>query len=323
VSTQLSGQPWELDTRHLSAFRAIAATRSISRAATELGYGQSAVSQQLAALEKVVGRRLFDRGTGPRPVTLTPAGEALLPHAEWVLDHLDSARAELDRLDVGGSGSIRVGTFQSAGARLLPEVLAQYRQQWPNIAVTIHNETHDDDLETLVRNGSVDVAFSEGTFSVAGLERRELMHDRYIALVPPNHRLAASTSISLSELRGEDLIGGYVDDQCSTRSERAMQLAGIEQHIVFRTDDNATRQRLVHAGLGCAVVPGLTYEPGLENGAVAVPLTEDLHRVICLLWATDRTPSFALTRFIELAPSIVSDRINVRTSAPKKRVKRS
>jgi DNA-binding transcriptional LysR family regulator len=74
-----SAARWELDTRHLLALAAIARTRSVSRAAEELGYGQSAVSQQLAALERVVGARLVDRGTGPRPVTLTAAGLALLP----------------------------------------------------------------------------------------------------------------------------------------------------------------------------------------------------------------------------------------------------
>ena len=77
-----------IDSRHLSALAAIARTRSISRAAEELGFGQSAVSQQLAGLERIVGRRLVDRGTGPKPVTLTAAGDVLLTHATWILDRL-------------------------------------------------------------------------------------------------------------------------------------------------------------------------------------------------------------------------------------------
>jgi DNA-binding transcriptional LysR family regulator len=314
---QFSTQPWELDTRHLAALRSIASTRSISRAAIELGYGQSAVSQQLAALEKTVGQRLFDRGTGPRPVTLTAAGEALLPHAQWILDRLQCAQGELEQLDTGKAGSIRIGTFQSAGARLLPPVLATFRQQWPNISVSIHDEPQDSDLATLVRTGTIDVAFAESGGLGPGLEHCELFRDSFVVLVPPSHHLATSKRISLLELAGEDFIEGAAGNTCTTRSEQAIRAVGLEQRVVFRTDDNPTRQRLVDAGLGCAVVPGLTVERGLENGAVMVPLVEDIHRTICLVWSSERAPSFALSRFVEIAPKVIATRFAVEpTFAP-------
>lgn len=295
----------EIDSRHLSALVAIARTRSISRAAEELGYGQSAVSQQLAGLERIVGRRLVDRGTGPRPVTLTTAGEVLLAHATWILDRLATAAADLDHLDSGAAGSIRVGAFQSAGARLLPSVLASFRSQWPAITLAVHNETTDGELADLVRSGAIDVAFIESTHVDTGLDTVQLLVDRFVAIVPPGHRLASRKSVSLADFAGEDLVNGKATDSCTSKGESALRAMGIEPRVVFRTEDNPTRQRLVDAGLGCAVLPGLTVEPSLSNGAVMIPLVEDIHRTICLAWSSDRTPSFALTQFIATAKATI------------------
>lgn len=298
---QMSTQPWEIDTRHLEALIAIARTRSISRAAVELGYGQSTVSQQLAVLERTVGRRLVDRGTGPRPVSLTAAGEILLGHANWIIARLGLARDDLSRLDDGATGSIRIGTFQSAGASLLPQVLADYRSAWPSISVSLHNENRDGDLAGLLLRGSLDVAFVERSWVTDGLAHVELLIDDYVALVPPGHRLATRTTLSLADLADEDLIDGGPNDTCTARATQAFRALGSEPRIVFRTDDNPTRQRIVNAGLGCAVVPRLTVEAGLPDGGVVVALESELHRVICLAWPTERTSSFAVERFIATA----------------------
>ncbi len=303
---QDSTEPWGLDTRHLVALAAIARTRSVSKAAEELGYGQSAVSQQLAALERIVGHRLVDRGTGPRPVTLTAAGEMLLTHTNGVLDRLAAARRDLDRLDTGQDGSVAVGTFQSAGARLLPGVLAAFRASWPGIRVSIRNETQDGELPELIRSGALDAAFLSGASLGPEFEQVHLMTDRFVALVPPGHRLANRTSVSLSDFAGEDMVEGALGEVCSTRGEAALRAAGVETTAVFRTEDNPTRQRLVDAGLGCAVLPGLTVEPGLPNGAVIIPIVEDLSRAITLTWAADRTRSAALQRFIETTKQVVA-----------------
>src|SRR5438270_6018787 len=113
-----------VEARHLAALQAVAEESSFSRAAERLGYAQSAVSQQIAALEKVVGLRLVERPGGPRPVSLTEAGRVLSHHADHIQARLGAARADLDALAAGVAGTVRVGTFQSAGARILPAVLA-------------------------------------------------------------------------------------------------------------------------------------------------------------------------------------------------------
>jgi DNA-binding transcriptional LysR family regulator len=317
-----SNQPWELDTRHLLALVAIARTRSVSRAAEELGYGQSAVSQQLAALEKTVGVRLVDRGTGPKPVQLTEAGNVLLRHATSILERLAAARSDLESLDAGTSGSIRIGTFQSAGARLLPKILADYRRTWPAISIHLHTETFDGELAALLRDGALDVAFVEESSVGVGLDHVHLLTDKFVALVPPTHRFASLAAIHLHDFESEDMIEGESADACTIRAERAFRNIGVEPRVVFRTDDNPTRQRLVDAGLGSAVLPGLTVEAGLPNGAVVVPLIDELARRISLAWASDRTKSRALDAFIETATRLTFAEVAPNQSAPTEPVKR-
>ena len=112
-----------IDLRHLAALEAVARTRSFGRAARELGYTQSAVSQQIAQLERIVGQRLFHRPGGPRRVEPTEAGLLLLGHADAIVARLDAARADMAALAEGAAGTLRVGIYQSVGARIVPRLL--------------------------------------------------------------------------------------------------------------------------------------------------------------------------------------------------------
>src|SRR6478672_5688513 len=112
-----------VELRHLAALQALADEGSFGRAADRLGYTQSAISQQIATLERLVGERLVERPGGPRPVTLTEAGATLLHHARAIVARLQAAQADLTALSAGEGGSLRIGTFQSVGARMLPEVI--------------------------------------------------------------------------------------------------------------------------------------------------------------------------------------------------------
>lgn len=301
-----TNEPWGLDTRHLAALEAISRTKSLSRAAEELGFGQSAVSQQLAALERVVGQRLVDRGSGPRPVTLTAAGVSFLGHAVAILERLQTAKNDLESLAAGESGRISVGTFQSAGARLLPSVLVAFRKRWPEITVQLHEETSDGVLANRVMEGSLDVAFLEVSQAPVGLCVVELLKDRYVALVSPLHRLADRGTVSLSEFVGDEFVAGSESDPCTILSDGALRLAGVVPKVVFRTDENTARQRLVGAGLGVAISPGLTVEPSLSDGAVVLEIVEPLHRTIGLVWSAERTPSQAVFAFRDVAAEVLA-----------------
>src|SRR5213083_909354 len=122
-----------IELRHLAALKAVAEEGSFRGAASQLGYTQSAVSQQIATLERLVGEKLVERPGGPRPVSLTEAGRLLLRHADSIVARLQAAQADLQALRAGEAGTLRIGTFQSAGARVLPEIMRRFTAQWPQI----------------------------------------------------------------------------------------------------------------------------------------------------------------------------------------------
>src|SRR4051794_36751224 len=139
-----------VELRHLAALQALAEEHSFGRAAHRLGYTQSAISQQIATLERIVGERLVERPGGPRPVTLTEAGRLLLRHAESIMARLQAAQADLAALSAGAAGTLRVGTFQSVGAKVLPTVMRRFREGWPEVEIALHEAHSDAELATMV-----------------------------------------------------------------------------------------------------------------------------------------------------------------------------
>ena len=120
-----------VEIRHLTALAAVAEEGSFRRAATRLGYVQSAISEQIAALERIVGQQLVVRSRGAGAVELTDAGEVLLAHAHAILARVKAAEADLGALADGSAGSLRLGIYQSVGARIVPRLLPRYARDWP------------------------------------------------------------------------------------------------------------------------------------------------------------------------------------------------
>src|SRR5438270_10065086 len=150
-----------IELRHLTALEAVAREGSFGRAATTLGYTQSAVSQQIAALERIVGARLVDRPGGPRPVSLTEAGELLLRHAEAIVARLAAAQADLAALAEGEGGVLRVGIYQSVGQRILPELMRRYATAWPRVEIALTESASDEGLVSLVVRGVLDLTIAK------------------------------------------------------------------------------------------------------------------------------------------------------------------
>src|SRR5438128_1063890 len=148
-----------LELRHLVALKAIAEEGSFGRAATRLGYTQSAISQQIAALERIVGEKLVDRPGGPKPISLTEAGRLLVVHADGITARLRAAHADLRALGAGDAGPLHVGTYQSVGARVLPTLLRSFRKDWPKIDIRLVESADDRELVELVESGEADVSF--------------------------------------------------------------------------------------------------------------------------------------------------------------------
>ena len=285
-----------VELRHFAALQAVATEGSFGRAAGRLGYTQSAISQQIATLERIVGERLVERPGGPRPVSLTEAGHLLLRHADSIVARLKAAQADLHALQAGEAGTLRVGIFQSAGARLLPGIMLRFTQHWPQIDVML--EEHDDEeIADALERGDIDVGFVLLPVGDAPLETVELLRDPYVLLTPAGDELLERPS--LAAIAADPLIG-FRSGTSMEPVEAAFHGEGLEPRWAFRTNDNQTLQGLVATGVGRAIVPRLTVDEADPRTAV-VDLGVVAPRVIGLGRHRDRYTSPATRAFVETA----------------------
>jgi DNA-binding transcriptional LysR family regulator len=253
-------QTFEL--RHLRTFLAVLEEGTFGRAARRLAYTQSAVSQQIAALERTAGVRLFDRPGGPRPVVPTRAGELLAEHARAVLAAAEAARADLARFRDGDAGRLVVGTFQSVAVRVLPQVVGRLRAEAPGLRITLQEHEDSDVLLAELAAGRLDGCFIVGDPPAEpALEVTELGSDPFLLMSPSAERLAdEGAPVPLTMLRHLPLVGQPLN-RCQLLLERGLQANGVEPDVVFRTNDNGAVQAMVRSG-GChAVMPRLTIDP--------------------------------------------------------------
>src|SRR3989440_10380522 len=197
-----------VELRHFLALEAVAREHSFAKAAFALGYTQSAVSQQIATLERLVGQQLVERPGGRKPVSLTEAGRLLLTHAESIAARVAAAQADLTALGDGEAGTLRVGVFQSVGQRILPELMRRFVAAWPKVDVSLTESADDTELLMLVERGELDLTFSDLPLTEGPFDSVELLRDPYVLVVPADSDLAArGTTPPLREIAELDLIG--------------------------------------------------------------------------------------------------------------------
>jgi DNA-binding transcriptional LysR family regulator len=295
---------FSLELRHLAALEAVARTRSFGAAARDLGYTQSAISQQIAQLERSVGQRLVDRPGGPRRVELTDAGRLLLRHADAIVARLDAARADMAALAEGVAGTLRVGIYQSVGARILPGLLRRFKEDWPRVEVRVREETDATELLRLVEHGELDLTFADLPLPEGPFEAEEVLRDPYVLLVQAGSELAARDSAPpLRDLAGMPLVTWrHLGEPETSLRGRVPDL-----NVIFRSDDNGTLVGLVAEGLGVAVVPQLVVNP--RNPAyVALPFGNRIPpRRLAIVWHRDRYRSAAAHAFVELARDLSAE----------------
>ncbi len=293
----------DLEIRHLSALKAVAEEGSFGRAATRLGFTQSAVSQQIAALERAVGSPVFDRPGGPKRVELTPTGALLLEHAEAILGRIVTASDDLDRLRTGSAGHLTVGTFQSVSVRILPSVVKAMRAERPGVEIRLHeSDDHEAILEQLLA-GSLDVAFVVARIEDPRLDITELFFDPFVAVTARGDHGAVVGPMTAAELAELPLIGEQ-PSSCQLLIDRGLAGIGVEPEYVFRSSDNAALQAMVRSGLGCAVMPLLavdTEDPEVVVRPIEPPLPP---RPIAVATVAGRTLAPAVERFIEVTEEV-------------------
>lgn len=293
----------ELELRHLVAFDAVATEGTFARAAERLGYTQSAVSQQIAGLERIIGEKVFDRPGGPRPVVLTPLGAELLDRSRELLARVDAMSLELDLFRTGSVGKLAIGTFQSVSAMLLPRIVARMRDTFPSLDLHVFESDVESELEQALAGGDVEVSFLVGT-PPPELDSVHLLDDPFVLVARPDQFTPGP--VSVEQFAREPMIGQHAHS-CQLINEAGLRSAGLEPSYVYRTNDNGTVAAMVRAGMGVAVLPFLCVEP--EDPRVAIhaiqPPIPD--RSIFLAWRRGRTLSPAAERFVQLTTEASRD----------------
>jgi molybdate transport repressor ModE-like protein len=288
-----------LEVRHVRAFATVVELGSFSGAARELGYTQSAVSQQIGALERIVGGPVLSRPPGGRrPPELTDTGRVVLAHARPLLARVKAAQADVASLAGGERGQITVLTFQSFGARLLPTVLRVFRARCPDVEVRIEEALDSDRLLGAVESGEVDISFAALPLPEGPFAARELCDDPYVLVTS-----ADSGERSLDDLDGRRLLGIRGCQQYRF-VELELLARGVVPESISRFDNNAIIQALVAAGEGIAIVPELVID--VTDPHIAVhPLPELPARRLIAVRHRERTLSAAAREFLDAAAEAV------------------
>lgn len=284
-----------VELRHLAALAAIHAERSFRGAADRLGYVQSAVSQQIAQLELLVGARLVDRARGHAPpVQLTEAGLLLLEHASRILGQLDAAEADLRALATDGAQTLRVGVDQSVAMRLVPSALLKLADRDPGVDVQLEEASSDRAHVERVARVELDAAFGELPIASEPVECAEVLVDPCVLLVSRESPLAApGVRPQLADLVAVPLVtltGWPMMDLIETH----LRAAGHEPRHAMRANTHTTAQALVGAGVGPAILPRLAVNEDDPRIAL-VDLSELLpSRRVALYWHRGRRHVAAL-----------------------------
>lgn len=274
-----------LNLERLRSLHAIATYGSIAAAAEALHLTGSAVSQQMARLEREVGLPLLERHG--RGVRLTDAGEVLVGHARDILGQVESAEADLAARDRVVSGRLAIAAFATAARGLLPTVISALTGDHPGLRVTLSEQEPPETLR-LVTGGEFDIGvvqdWANAPLSVPDdLDQAMLLHDAADVALPIDHPLASRDVLALDELTGEDWIGWMPGQVCQDWLVQTMRGLGVEPRITHTVAEHPTHLALVAEGLGVALIPRLGRGP-LSHGVRFVPLAPTLERHVFAVW---------------------------------------
>jgi DNA-binding transcriptional LysR family regulator len=265
-----------LDVRRMRVLREVAQRGSFSAAAEALSFTQSAVSQQIAALEREAGAVLVERSA--RGVRLTDAGKAVVRHAEGILARLAEAEAELEAIAGLRGGRLRMAAFESAAATIMPVAIAQFTREHPAVELSLGLHEPEEAVAAL-RAGDIDLAITFGAGKPGdregdGVMHHHLLEDPMYLVLSPNHPLARKRGVRLADLADEPWIGGAPDCECNRMISQACMRFGFDPRIAFETDDYSAVQGFVAAGVGVSLIAELGLRT-IRDDIVVRPLGRD------------------------------------------------
>ncbi|GAC1596701.1 MAG: LysR family transcriptional regulator [Pseudarthrobacter sp.] len=304
-----------LDLHRLHVLREVSRSGSLTSAATALSFTTSAVSQQIAKLEHEVGVALVDRH--PRGVVLTEAGQALLGYADDIDRTIEAARAEMAEFAGLRRGQLRMGTFPTVGASLMPDVVLAFRARHPEVAVTVLSARRDGLLDRLNRR-DIELTllwdYPWQQIEDENLTLVRLMYDPTVLLVQRDHPIAKRQSVRIDTLRDQEWV---VRDEHPVADvlRRVCHDAGFEPRIAFAANDYQETQGMVAAGIGIALAPQLALS-ALRADVVAVPLAGSPKRRILLTNLANRRLSPAAQQAVAVFRSTAKRRATAHRTTP-------
>ncbi len=292
-------QGWAgVEIRHLSALEAVVHEGSFGRAARRLGYTQSGVSGQVAALERALGRRLLEREAGGGgDVALTPAGELVLGYASRATARLRAAQTDLAAIRERRELTLRVGIFQSVGATLLPQLLGLLREEMADLEVELHDAGPERRLQERVAEGELDISFAVPPVRPESLASAEVCHDPFVLVLPPGEQADPP------DLAARPLIA-FRPCVAQAAAEESLRPWGLSPRRIIRLEDAPTIYTLVAAGECNALLPRLATV-GRDLPTRPLPLRIPA-RTILLVWDRHRLVPGATGRFVDAACEVAA-----------------
>jgi DNA-binding transcriptional LysR family regulator len=271
-----------LNLDRLCVLHAVWTTGSVVGAARVLHVTTSAVSQQMARLEREVGQRLVQRQG--RGVRLTEVGALLARNAGDLLSHVERVESSVAEHRGAVAGNLTIAAFATAARGLLPKVLSVLRSRYPDLAVSLSEQEPHEAIPAL-RRGHLDIAVVQDwaedvPTAPDGLARQHLLADTFDLAIPVNHPLAGRTSVAIKELADEDWIGWSTGQICHDWLIRTLGEHRAEARLVHTASEHSTQLALVSAGLGVAVIPRLgrgPAPPSVRFVSIDPPPTRRIH----------------------------------------------
>ncbi len=293
----------EINTRRLKlsqiqALIAVADCANFSEAALQMELSQSAVSHAIASLETELGVQLFHRGR--HGAQLTPVGERVLIHGHQIARALEMMVKEADLEKGLQGGQVRIVTFRSVATHILPGIIAEFRDRFPKIAVSITEVYYTQAVEEALRSGKADIGFVSLPISDE-FETREILRDKYIVLLPPTAKLL-NTKITWEELAAYPLILQPPETACSIPLRKYLATSELPINIAYELSEDSTIVSMVLQGLGTAILPRLAAEP-IPAKVKVCSLPADFERIIGVAVLRDGLLIPAVFAFLDLVKS--------------------
>ncbi|MDX3906221.1 MAG: LysR substrate-binding domain-containing protein [Pigmentiphaga sp.] len=290
----------KLDLTSLRLFVAVCQERNIARAAEREAIAPSAVSRRIAEIEGLIGLPVIHRES--RGISVTPIGEAVLRHAQEVLADIERLEAELSQYATGAKGTLRIVGNMSSTVQFLPEDIAAFKRVFPDVDIQIDEQTSSQVLRSLVES-DFDLGFCNPVPGIEQLEHLPYRSDRLYLAVPRHHRLARATVVRLGDFMDENIVGMGQGTSLTQLLVREAGRRGASLHVKISVSSLDALCRMVHVGLGVAVVPqhsGELYVNTLDLALIPIEEPWAIRELVIVFRQRDRltAPAAALVNFL-------------------------